>query len=107
MTTIDTTEAVRATVARVAHYIDAKQWQALRDLFALEVETDYTSLFGGTPLRQSGDALIARWRSVTCARYTMRKARPAVNTGKCSATISSSYAPSSWSSTLRSFASHV
>ena len=57
-------EAVRATVAGVAHHIDAKRWPELRALFAAEVETDYTSLFGGAPERQSGDALVARWQGL-------------------------------------------
>ena len=61
--TLEHHEAVRATVMAVAHHIDAKRWDALRALYASEVETDYTSLFGGTPQRQSGDALIAGWRS--------------------------------------------
>jgi SnoaL-like protein len=54
---------VQSTVARVTHYIDFKRWPELRALYAAEVETDYTSLFGGTPVRQSGDVLIDGWRS--------------------------------------------
>jgi hypothetical protein len=54
--------AVQSVVARVAHHIDAKRWDELRRLYADEVETDYTSLFGGTPRRQPGDDLIAGWR---------------------------------------------
>jgi hypothetical protein len=64
MTTRDRspTEEVQATVTRVPHTIDAKQWTELRALYADEVATDYTSLFGGAPQRQSGDALIEGWR---------------------------------------------
>jgi len=53
---------VRTTVAGVVHDIDGKRWRQLRARFAAEVDTDYTSLFGGAPARQSGDALIAGWR---------------------------------------------
>jgi hypothetical protein len=62
--TYDETEAVRTVVASVAHHIDAKRWPELQELYAHEVETDYTSLFGGTPQSQSNEALIAGWRGV-------------------------------------------
>jgi hypothetical protein len=55
---------VRHVVAAVAHHIDARRWEELRALFADEVRTDYTSLFGGTPQTQSADELIAGWRQV-------------------------------------------
>lgn len=55
-------ETVRQAVVKVAHYIDGKRWSDLRTLYASEVETDYTSLFGGSPQKQSGDALINGWR---------------------------------------------
>jgi len=61
MTTQEDHEAVRSIVASVAHHIDAKRWKDLRALYADEVETDYTSLFGGTPQKQPGDALIPVW----------------------------------------------
>ena len=56
--------AIREIVANVAHYIDAKRWQELRALYAEQVRTDYTSLFGGEPQSQAGDALIEGWRGV-------------------------------------------
>jgi ketosteroid isomerase-like protein len=56
-------EAVRETVTRVTHEIDAKRWDALRALYADEVVTDYTSLFGGAPQTQTGSALIDGWRA--------------------------------------------
>jgi hypothetical protein len=49
---------------RVVHEIDAKRWAAVRDLFADEVDTDYTSLFGGTPQRQKADELVGGWRTM-------------------------------------------
>ena len=39
--------AVRTVVARIAHGIDTRRWADLRGLYADEVTTDYTSLFGG------------------------------------------------------------
>jgi hypothetical protein len=57
-------DSVRNIVAGVAHNIDAKRWNELRALYADEVRTDYTSLFGGEPQSQSGDALIVGWRGV-------------------------------------------
>lgn len=60
----DEQEAVRRVVADVAHFIDKKRWVELRSLYADQVSTDYTSLFGGTPQKQAGDALIAGWRGV-------------------------------------------
>jgi hypothetical protein len=57
-------QAVRTLVARIAHTIDTRRWNDLRGLYAAEVATDYTSLFGGEARRQSGDALIAGWREL-------------------------------------------
>ena len=54
-------DAIRSVVARVAHTIDRKDWDALAALYADEVETDYTSLFGGAPARQAAGDLIAGW----------------------------------------------
>ena len=57
--------AVQAVVARVAHYIDGRRWKELRALFADEVETDYTSLFGGEVQKQSADALVLEgWQTL-------------------------------------------
>jgi hypothetical protein len=57
-------QAVRTVVARIAHAIDTRRWADLRALYADEVTTDYTSLFGGEVQRQSGDALIGGWRDL-------------------------------------------
>lgn len=56
-------EAVRSVVTLLTHHIDGKRWSDLPALFAAEVRTDYTSLFGGTPQQQSGDELVAGWRT--------------------------------------------
>jgi len=57
-------EAIRTIVSNVAHHIDGKRWADLRALYAATVTTDYTSLFGGSPQKQSGDDLIAGWRRI-------------------------------------------
>jgi hypothetical protein len=62
MTGPDDLETIRTAVANVAHHIDGKRWETLRALYAAEVETDYTSLFGGAVQKQTGDALISGWR---------------------------------------------
>ena len=62
MPTAADADAIRSIVAAVAHHTDAKRWKELRALYAQEVETDYTSLFGGTVQRQSGDELIPVWQ---------------------------------------------
>jgi hypothetical protein len=61
---LERAQRVREAVARVAHTIDARRWAELRALFADEVETDYTSLFGGQVQRQGGDVLIETWRKL-------------------------------------------
>jgi hypothetical protein len=68
--------AVQALIARVAHYIDARRWQELRALFDDEVEVDYTSLFGGTPQRQTGDALVGGWQTALSAVSTQHLLGP-------------------------------
>jgi hypothetical protein len=50
--------------SRIANTIDTRSWTELRVLLADEVTTDYTSLFGGDVMRQSGDALTAMWRQI-------------------------------------------
>lgn len=57
-------EAIRNVVARIANTVDTRHWTELRALFADEVTTDYTSLFGGEVLTQPGGNLIATWRQM-------------------------------------------
>jgi uncharacterized protein len=44
--------------------VDLRDWTAARACLADEVDTDYSSLFGGTPERLRSDALIKRWRDL-------------------------------------------
>lgn len=55
---------VRDTVKGVAHHIDLREWGSLRALYSAEVETDYTSLFGGEVQRQPADELMATWNQL-------------------------------------------
>jgi hypothetical protein len=55
-------ESVEHQVVGLVHQIDHKRWRELRALFADTVRTDYTSLFGGSPVEQSIDSLIEIWR---------------------------------------------
>jgi SnoaL-like domain len=109
-------DRVRALVTVVVHEIDSKRWTELTNLFAPRVETDYTSLFGGTPQTQTREELVAGWRAAlervttqhllgpidlfvegsgaaaSCrvrARFTTRRGRRAASTGKCSDTTCS------------------
>src|SRR5262249_49078327 len=54
---------VRATVLAVAHYIDARKWKELPELFAATVAVDYTSLFGGTASQTKASELVGGWRT--------------------------------------------
>ncbi|HEU5075199.1 MAG TPA: nuclear transport factor 2 family protein [Polyangiaceae bacterium] len=70
--------AIERTVAGVAHFIDKKQWRELRGLYADTVKTDYTSLFGGTPQEQPGDALIGAWQKLLTPIVTQHLLGPIV-----------------------------
>lgn len=48
---------------RMLHAIDARDWKAVRNAFADEVDMDYTSLFGGSAARVNADQQIAGWEA--------------------------------------------
>lgn len=58
----DAIAEVERAVRSVVHHIDRKRWRELRGAFGANVLTDYTSLFGGEPVRQAADLLIETWR---------------------------------------------
>lgn len=70
-------EAVRTVLARLPHAIDAKHWDEASSLFAAEVETDYTSLFGGPAQTQSAEALVGGWRDLLGTVATQHLLGPA------------------------------
>lgn len=57
-------QQIASLTARVAHHVDADSWTELRALFSNQVQTDYTSLFGGEVQIQDSDALIETWRKM-------------------------------------------
>jgi hypothetical protein len=46
------------------HAVDDRDWTAVRAGLADDVDTDYTSLFGGEPERMPADVLVERWRGL-------------------------------------------
>jgi ketosteroid isomerase-like protein/dienelactone hydrolase len=52
---------IERLVNQLARSADARDWSALRAVFADEVEVDYTSVAGGQPGRLAADALVAGW----------------------------------------------
>lgn len=52
------------TCTRMAWYTDRREWDRLEDVFASQVEVDYTSLNRGEPATIPRAELIAGWRSV-------------------------------------------
>lgn len=55
-------QTIQSIVTQVLHAIDLRRWAALPPLFADEVTTDYTSLFGGDIQRQPRKQLIDSWQ---------------------------------------------
>jgi hypothetical protein len=55
---------VSDVLTRMLHAIDALDWDGVRAAFAEEVDTDYTSLWGGEPAVVSIDDLIAGWQAL-------------------------------------------
>jgi hypothetical protein len=51
-------------LTRMLHAIDRLDWDTVRDSFAAEVRTDYTSLWGGEPATVPVDELIAGWQGL-------------------------------------------
>jgi len=56
----DQTE-ITATLTDIAAGVDRHDWQRVRAAFADTVTTDYTSLWGGDPVTQPADELVAGW----------------------------------------------
>lgn len=49
------------TVTKMFVYADRRDWAGLRDLFADQVELDWTSLSGGEPATLTPDQIVAGW----------------------------------------------
>jgi SnoaL-like domain len=77
--------AVQAVVTQILHAIDMRRWDALPALFAPDVTTDYTSLFGGNVQRQPSKELIGGWRRLLSSLdATQHLLGPIVVTGSTS-----------------------
>ena len=48
----------------LVHAIDTLDWDGVRAVLADRLTTDYTSLFGGSPVEQTGDELVDQWRAL-------------------------------------------
>src|SRR6266540_6825977 len=51
-------------ITRMLHAIDALDWATVRACFAEEVDTDYTSLWGGEPATVKIEDLVADWQQL-------------------------------------------
>lgn len=51
-----------ATFTAMLHDLDARDWPAVREAFADQVDIDYSSLFGAPPGRAGADDLVAGWQ---------------------------------------------
>ena len=51
-------------ITRMLHAIDALDWETVRACFAEEVDTDYTSLWGGSPATVHIDDIISDWQQL-------------------------------------------
>ncbi|MEM9041573.1 MAG: nuclear transport factor 2 family protein [Actinomycetota bacterium] len=58
----DRLDAIDATT-RMAWLADRREWTRLVDVFADEVDVDYTSLTGGDPATVASSDLVAGWRA--------------------------------------------
>lgn len=57
-------QTIQSIVTQVLHAIDMRRWAALPPLFADEVTTDYTSLFGGDVQVQPRKQLVEGWQQL-------------------------------------------
>jgi hypothetical protein len=55
---------IQRTILAMICDVDLLQLDAAEQLFAPEVEVDYTSLWGGSPARMSAAELIGSWRTL-------------------------------------------
>jgi SnoaL-like domain len=53
-----------AVLTRLLHAIDNLDWVGVRGCLADEIRTDYTELFGGEPVVDTGDALVEQWQGL-------------------------------------------
>jgi SnoaL-like domain len=59
-----TTSDPAAILVHLLHAVDQLDWAGMKEAFADEVRSDYTSLSGGAPQIGPVDDLIAQWRTL-------------------------------------------
>ncbi|OIQ34006.1 MAG: hypothetical protein BM559_09000 [Roseobacter sp. MedPE-SWchi] len=57
----DTAQGISRAITNIAAGADRHDWTRVRDAFADSITTDYTGLWGGDPVTQPADDLIAGW----------------------------------------------
>jgi hypothetical protein len=61
---MDDRNEIANRIGALAVHIDARRWDYLLELFAPEVQADWTSLFGGEPQSLKREQLIGNWRQL-------------------------------------------
>jgi hypothetical protein len=56
--------AIARQITGMVHALDARRWSELRTYFTEQVETDYTSLFGGEVQQQLSRELVDGWKKM-------------------------------------------
>jgi len=59
---MDDQDQIRGRIGALAVHVDARRWDDLLELFAPEVQADWTSLFGGERECLKREQLVANWR---------------------------------------------
>jgi len=57
-------DEIMSLIGSLAVGVDGRRWDDVLDLFASQVEVDYSSLFGGEPQYITREQLIANWRQL-------------------------------------------
>jgi hypothetical protein len=55
--------AISDAITGLLHAVDRRDWTTVGTYLAPQVQTDYTSLFGGSPHTQTSAELVAGWRA--------------------------------------------
>ncbi|OIQ43012.1 MAG: hypothetical protein BM560_02200 [Roseobacter sp. MedPE-SWde] len=61
MISADTAQSISRAITDIAAGADRHDWTRVRDAFADSITTDYTGLWGGDPVTQPADDLVAGW----------------------------------------------
>lgn len=86
---MDERSAIADRIGALAVNVDARRWDILLSLFTVEVQLDYTSLFGGQPKLVTRDELIESWRQLLSGftRTTHLIGLPSINASEDTARV--------------------